>query len=218
MPLDHPTIADIDRAVQQCGVVAVVGFIESDGDRLYNSAAIFESGKPVRRYRKTHIPFMGVDRFVEPGEELSVFDTVFGRIGVLICYDLRAPEATRTLALQGADLILLPTNWPEGAECSADHIAIARAAENRVYLAACNRAGEEHGFRFIGRSKIIDPVGNILAIAGDEPTHITAEIDLETARTKRTVNIPGEYEIDVFASRRPELYREIVKPISSSGA
>ena len=67
-------------------------------------------------YRKTHLPFLGVDRFVIPGDELQVFDTALGRIGLIICYDLRFPEVTRTLALQGADLVALPTNFPMAAK------------------------------------------------------------------------------------------------------
>ena len=67
-------------------------------------------------YRKTHLPFLGVDRFVTPGDELQVFDTPLGRIGLEICYDLRFPEVTRTLALQGADIVAHPTNFPVAAQ------------------------------------------------------------------------------------------------------
>lgn len=203
---DHEALAAIQAACDETGVLAVAGFAERDGERLYNTAALFEPTEPVRFYRKTHLPCLGLDRFVEPGASLPVFDTRLGRVGVLICYDLRPPEAARTLVLKGAEIIVLPTNWPEGAEVSADHIGIARAAESRVFVATCNRAGRENGFRFIGRSRIIHPTGRVLAVAGDDETVILADIDLDDARQKRTVNIPGKYEVDVIACRRPELY------------
>ena len=69
----------------------------------------------VGSYRKSHLPFLGVDRFVAPGDELPVFDTPIGRIGLEICYDLRFPEVTPTLALAGAEIVCLPTNWPMAA-------------------------------------------------------------------------------------------------------
>jgi predicted amidohydrolase len=149
---------------------------------------------------------LGLDRFVKAGAEIPLFETRLGRIGILICYDLRPPEATRVLALAGADVLVLPTNWPEGAETSAEHVSISRAAENRIFVATCNRVGEENGFRFIGRSKIIHPTGRVLAAADGVEETLVADLDLREARQKRTVNIPGKYEIDVMGSRRPELY------------
>ena len=202
----------IDALVQTLDMVAVLGFAENFGGKLYNSAAIFESGKPPRVYRKTHLPLMGLDMHVEAGNELNIFETKFGTIGVLICFDMRAPEATRSLALQGADLIVLPTNWPVGAEVSAEHICVARAAENKVYLITCNRVGTENGFTFIGKSKIISPSGIVLECAGGEPTTLITDIELDHARNKQNVVIPGKYETAIFESRRPDLYSEIVKP------
>jgi predicted amidohydrolase len=82
-----------------------------------------------------------------------------------------------------------------------------RALENHVYYAAVNRIGEERGFRFIGQSRIVDYNSDLLAAAeGDEATILYAEIDPEKARNKRIVNIPGEYEVDRVADRRPEMY------------
>jgi predicted amidohydrolase len=200
-------LAPIKEAVDRLNILAVVGYAETDGTTVWNTATLFEPGVPNRNYRKTHLPYLGLDRFVEAGDRLEVFDTRIGRIGLLICFDLRLPEPTRTLALRGADIIVLPTNWPEGAEVSATSIAVARAAENHVFLAACNRVGEENGFRFIGHSKIVDPNGKLLALAADDKEQtILAEFDPLQARQKRRVVIPGEYETDAIASRRPTLY------------
>ena len=205
-------LSQIQKACQELKLHAVVGLITTDGTDVFNAAVLFEPDGTMRRYFKTHLPFLGVDRFVVPGWDLPVFETEIGNIGIIICYDLRVPEAARIMALDGADVILLPTNWPVGAETSADHTVITRAAENRVYVAACNRVGSENGTTFIGRSGIYDVVGGTMAKAGDGEEVIIAELDLELAREKRTINIPGEYELDVFGSRRPTLYDRITKP------
>jgi predicted amidohydrolase len=179
---------------------------------LFNTAAIFEPGKAVRFYRKSHLPELGLDKFVCRGHgPLEVFDTRIGKIGVLICFDMRMPETARVLALNGAQLLILPTNWPEGAEVTADYVAIARAAENRIFVATCDRVGEENGFKFIGKSKIIDPSGKVLASAGASEETIVAELDLEIAKQKRVVTVPGKYEIEAFKARRPELYLDLVR-------
>lgn len=196
----------LQDAVNDAGIHAIVGFAGRGPHGLYNGAMLLAPRTPIRRYAKTHLPEIGLDNYVVPGASLPVFDMPLGRIGILICFDLRAPEAARTLTLKGAELIVLPTNWPEGAETSAEHVSITRAAENRVFMATCNRVGTEHGFRFIGRSKIIGPTGKVLASAGDDEQVIMADIDLAEAREKRTVNIPGVYEFSVLDSRRPELY------------
>jgi predicted amidohydrolase len=205
---DNPTqLEELKKLCDQLDIGAVVGFAERVGDDLYNSAALFEPGKPPRIYRKTHLPFLGLDRFAKPGNELPIWQTRWGKIGILICFDFRYPEAARTLALNGAELICLPTNWPEGAEVSAEHIGIARAAENKVFVVTCNRVGTENGFRFIGKSKIIHATGRVLAAAEAFEVILVAEIDPAEARQKRNVTIPGKYETDIFARRRIDLYR-----------
>ncbi|MEX2243893.1 MAG: carbon-nitrogen hydrolase family protein [Fimbriimonadaceae bacterium] len=204
-------VQDLQRACQDIGVRAVVGLIATDGTDVQNAALLFEPDGTVWRYFKTHLPHLGVDRFVVPGWDLPVFETEIGKIGMLVCYDLRVPEAARVLALQGADVIVLPTNWPEGAEMTPAHVAPARALENRVYLATCNRIGTENGVTFIGQSGIYDVVGSEMAKAGSGEDVIMAELDLSLAREKRTVIRPGEYELDIAGSRRPALYTPIVR-------
>ena len=201
----------IKEACQDLKMHAVVGAIVTDGVDVYNAAVLFEPDGTMRRYFKTHLPYLGVDRFVVPGWDLPVFKTEIGNIGINICYDMRVPESIRVLALQGADIIVLPTNWPVGAELSADHFTITRSVENRVFFVACNRVGTENGTTFIGRSGIYDVVGKTLAKAGDGEEVITAEFEPELARQKRTVLRPGEYELDITGSRRPALYERLTK-------
>ncbi|MEZ0327885.1 MAG: carbon-nitrogen hydrolase family protein [Fimbriimonas sp.] len=212
LPATHEALASLQSVCDETGILCIVGYAESfSPTKLRNTVALLEPNQPPKTYSKTHLPELGYDKFVEPGDHLNVFDTRLGKIGMIICYDLRPPEAARVLALKGAELIVLPTNWPVGAEISADFISIARAAENRVFLATCDRVGEENGFKFIGKSKIISPAGKVLAAAGDHEETIMADIDLSEARQKRIVGIQGKYEMEVFGSRQPSLYQVIVQ-------
>jgi len=207
-PIPGPATEAIIGACRETGSYAVVGMLESAGDALYNSAVLCGPEGVVGVYRKTHLPFLGVDRLTQLGPgPYQVFDTPIGRIGMLICYDLRFPEATRCLTLAGADILVLPTNWPEGAEASPNYTAPARAVENRIFVVAVNRAGVERGARFIGQSQIVDPTGRRLALAKTaEETVIRACFDPLLARAKRLRIIPGIFEIDTVGDRRPELY------------
>jgi predicted amidohydrolase len=192
-------------------VYVVCGLLQRDGDLLRNAAVLVGPQGLIGTYWKTHLPFLGVDRFVTPGDELTVYDTPLGRIGVEICYDLRFPEVTRTLALKGADIVAHPTNFPVAARIQTELITVARAAENRIYLLTANRVGKERGGEFCGWSQIVDPFGTRLAEAGEtEETLLVAEVDIEKARDKDYV-IPGEYELYLFGHRRPELYGALVE-------
>src|SRR3954454_9066418 len=206
-----PSTETFERECGHLGVHAICGLIERDGDTLYNAAILVGPDGLIGSYRKTHLPFLGVDRFVTPGDELKVFDTALGRIGLIICYDLRFPEVTRTLALAGADLVALPTNFPMAAKLQCDVIAPARAAENRIYLLVANRVGKERWGEFCGLSQIVDPFGKRLEET-DETTEtlLVADVDLEKARDKDYV-VPGEYELYLFGHRRPELYGALVE-------
>ena len=151
----------------------LAGMLEKDGDRCFNAAVLIGPEGVVGKYRKVHLPYLGVDRFVDPGDlGFGVHQTRLGRIGLNICYDGSFPESARTMALEGADMILLPTNWPTGAEEFAEFLVNARGLENKVYSVAVNRVGRERGFRFIGRSRIADPSGRTLDLAGPEEEDI----------------------------------------------
>ena len=124
-----------------------------------------------------------------------------------ICYDGSFPESARVLALLGADLVVLPTNWPTGARSTPKYLVQARALENHIYYAAVNRVGEERGFQFIGQSRIVDCDGELLAASdSDSEEMLFAVLDPGRARRKHIVKIPGKYEIDRVADRRPEMY------------
>jgi predicted amidohydrolase len=208
-----PSIDAIARVCKKLGVYAVVGMLEDADEAIYNSAVLCGPEGLVGVYRKTHLPFLGVDKLTALGPDpYRVYDTRIGRVGMLICYDLRFPEAARCLALEGADIIALPTNWPQGADFSPDYMIPTRAMENRVFLVAVNRAGTECGTTFIGKSQIVDPGGRRLALADTTgETTITAQFDPALARQKRLVINPGVFEIDTVGDRRPELYHRIIE-------
>jgi predicted amidohydrolase len=215
-----PATEAVAADCRDLGVWAVFGLLErGDSGALFNAAAIVGPGGVIGTYRKIHLPILGVDRFATPGDRpFAVHDLGGLRIGVNICYDGSFPESARVLTLLGADLVLLPTNWPPGAARTAKYLVPARALENHVYYAAVNRTGEERGFRFIGQSRFVDCNGEVLAFAGEGEEILYAELDPEVARDKQVVIIPGKYEVNRVTHRRPEMYGPLcVQPSDGAG-
>jgi predicted amidohydrolase len=217
-PIPGPSTERMLRICKKLGVFVIYGLLEADGERIFNACALVGPEGVVGSYRKIHLPYLGVDRFTTPGDRpFAVHEAAGMRIGTHICYDGGFPESARVLTLLGADLVVLPTNWPPGAECMAGCAVNTRAMENNVYYAACDRVGDERGFHFIGLSKICDPRGATLA----ESTHdreeiLYAQIDVEKARQKKIIRVPKLHEIDRIRDRRPEMYGEITKPIGQN--
>jgi predicted amidohydrolase len=208
----------ISEVCRETGAHAVVGFIEKDGPDFYNAAMLVGPDGVIGDYRKVHLPFLGVDRFLTPGDKpFRIFELSFGRIGINICYDASFPEAARALKLLGAELIILPTNWPTGAWRTAEFIINARACENHVNFAAVNRCGVERGWEFIGRTKVVDMNGDTLVEASRQGEEmLSIEVDLQEANKNKIVNVAGSYEIDRLADRRPEFYRIVTAEASRS--
>lgn len=212
--VDGPEVAQLVSLSARTGCGCIFGLLERDGSRLFNACVLVGDGKVLGTYRKVHLPFLGVDMFVDPGDRPFAVHEVSGlRVGMHICYDGSFPETARVLTLLGADLLVLPTNWPTHSECAAEHMIPTRAMENTVYMMAVNRVGEESGFRFIGGSSIADPSGKVLARAsGDREEILYAEVDPQRARTKHLVRVPGRHEINRIGDRRPEFYTPLVEP------
>jgi len=212
-PVPGPSTQRLAEACREFNTQAVIGMLEADGPRLFNSSVLVNPLGIVGTYRKVHLPYLGVDRFTTPGDRgFPVWPCGPIRLGMGICYDAAFPEASRVMALDGADLIVLPTNWPPGAECTCEVVINARALENHVYFLAVNRAGEERGFQFIGRSKACEPSGQTMHQArpdGEEVFYV--DIDPALARRKRVIRVPKLHEIDRFADRRPEWYGRIME-------
>lgn len=213
-PVDGKASEHMVGVCRQTGTYAVFGMLELDGTRLFNAAVLVGPTGVLGSYRKVHLPYLGIDMFTSYGDRpFAVHRAGEVNVGMTICYDAAFPEAARSLGILGADLIALPTNWPPGSECTADCIINARALENAVYFIAVNRVGEERGFRFIGHSKIADPSGRTLAVSNcDQEEILYADIDLEKARRKHIIRVPGKHEIDRLADRRPEMYGLLTAP------
>lgn len=201
-------LAETHRATIICGS------LEAAGEEVFNVALVALPDGRRLRYRKMHLPFLGIDRYATPGPDApAVVETDGYRFGVLICYDLRFPEAARICALEGADIIALPTNWPVGVQFHPDLFAPARAAENHCFVLACDRVGTERGTTFMGRSVLFDPDGQRLAVASDTDEELlVADIDPETARATHVRRRPGEHEWDTIGDRRPGLYDRLLQP------
>lgn len=193
----------------ESGIHIVVGFYEKHAESIFNTAALLGPQGVIGLHRKRHLPFMIGDRFTDRPEEWTppVFNTDIGRIGLAICYEIRFPEVIRTLALEGADIVVLPAAWPEQARLLPDLFSTVRAAENIVYFVAPNRNDLDGGMQFIGMSHIIEPSGTTLTRAGLEDGVFSVEIDLAKARNKSLIRDPGVFEIHPFRDRLPETYR-----------
>jgi predicted amidohydrolase len=197
----------------QHNVVIAGGFGELGGDgRLYNSAALVDGSGPRAVYRKAHL--WDAEKLVfTPGETAPpVVDLGFGRVALMICYDLEFPEWVRLAALHGADLIAAPVNWPATAPAPAGERpaeiirAQADAAVNGVFVAVADRCGAERGVDWVGGSVILGPDGYPLAGPAEpgKPAVLLADCDLPRARDK-TISVRN----DLMADRRPDLYRAL---------
>jgi predicted amidohydrolase len=200
------TVSRFAEKSKESGKIIIFGFAERDGLKIFNSCALlFPEPDYNNVYRKTHLFFKERFCFDENDKGFFVVDyrPLDIKIGPMICYDWRFPEATRTLALKGADLVVCPSNlvtnvWPVSIP--------SRALENKVYMAVANRVGTENRngkeLLFNGKSAVYSYNSEIISKAGDDTEElITAEIFPEKTRDKSF----NEYN-DIFTDRRPEFY------------
>lgn len=203
-----PTTDHLCAWSRATGAVIVAGYPERDGERIYNAAAVVAGGEPQVSYRKAHLFGFERDCF-DPGDgPFPVVEHGGMRVGVMICFDWMFPEASRCLALGGADVIAHPSNLVLPGWCQ--RAMEIRALENRVFTVTANRHGEEHreprpALRFTGASQIVGPRGTVLTTAEPEGTTVRSHVvDLAEARSK---HIPSGN--DVLADRRPDLYQSL---------
>lgn len=204
-PLDGPSVLAMRDAAEETGCVVVCGFPERDGNNVYNSAAIIVPGMPTRVYRKTHLFYKERQCFDAGDTGFFVVDLphLDCRLGTMICYDWRFPEAARTLALRGADVIACPSNLVTNIWRMAMPV---RALENKVYLAVANRTGTETNegeeVTFNGDSVIYQYNGSVMASGNAlDDAILVAEVDPAATRSKSFNDVN-----DIFADRRPEHY------------
>lgn len=207
---DGETIGVWKTLAHDLQIHIAAGFIERDDKGIYNSAVLIGPDGVIGRFRKAHLWNAEQQIYDRNEDGFPVFDTPLGRIGMAICYDAWFPETFRSVALRGADLLVLPANWvpvpdqPEDGLAMANLMCMTGAHSNNIYVAGISRIGEERGQEFIGSSVVAGPGGWLLAgpASKDHEELILAEVDLIGSRAERFGN-PFNQPID---DRRPELY------------
>lgn len=200
-----PTTERLSAVARRRGIHLVVGLAEREGDAIYNSAALVGPAGWLGTYRKVHL-FYEETLFFAPGNlGFPVFEVDGVQLGLLVCFDHLYPEAARSLALAGAQVVAHPSNLV--LRGTAQLTTRVRALENRFYWALCNRHGtEERGGKsltYTGRSQVIDPTGKVLCQAAEAQDALeVVEVDPVQALDKAIT----AYN-DVLADRRPEVYR-----------
>lgn len=190
LDVDGPEIARLCRLAGD--VVVTAGYCESDGTQRFNSAVCVTGDGVVANHRKVHQP-LGEDASYSAGDAFHAFDSPVGRMGMMICYDKAFPEAARTLALDGAEVIACMSAWPTGRTNATPEIADdrwarrfdlfdrARALENQVVWASANQAGTFGSLRFVANAKVVDTGGDVLASTGYQAGVAVAEVDVAAA-------------------------------------
>jgi N-carbamoylputrescine amidase len=206
-PLDGPTVAAFERKARELGIVVCINLFERDGDRTFDSSPVIDAdGTLLGVTRMVHItdyPCFHEQGYYTPGDKgARVYHTRAGRVGVAICYDRHFPEYMRALALEHADLVVVPQagavgEWPEGLYEGEMRVA---AFHNGYFIALCNRVGREDCLDFAGESFVCAPDGTVVARAAQGTDEILyADIDLG--------QIPRSHARQLFLQhRRPELY------------
>ena len=205
IPSDSLYISSFCDACKAAGIFAAPNFYVEEAGRRYDmSLLIDDRGEILGRQKMVHIAqadcFFEQDYYTPSEEGFQVFDTVLGKIGIVVCFDRHYPESIRTSALKGAELILVPTANTKGEPSELFRWEMkVQAFQNSVNIAMCNRTGLEDGMEFSGESIAADYNGETIALADDREQLLYADVDLSAARKTR--------EQKPYTSlRRPELY------------
>lgn len=194
--------AQIGALAKKLHVNIVAGSVANVRDgKVYNTAYVFDrEGNCVASYDKTHLfTPMGEDNYFSPGDHLCRFMLDGVRCGLIICYDVRFPELTRSLTVPGLDMLFVVSQWPKVRTFHLRSLTTARAIENQMFVICCNSCGTAGETVYGGNSAIIDPWGETVALAGETQQLLSADCDLEILTNIRST-------IPVFRDRRPELY------------
>jgi predicted amidohydrolase len=193
-------IEEIAALSAKYSMVIIGSLPEPHEEKVYNTAYVFDCGELKGKYRKIHLfSLMQEDRSFDSGDSWLLVDTSAGKIGVFICYDLRFPELARRLAVEGAEILVVPGEWPKPRQDHWRTLLRARAIENQLFVVAANCCGIVGKLDFFGMSMIIDPKGELLAEAGYDPQNIIAALDFDRMNAWRE-------QIPCFSDRKPECY------------
>ncbi len=200
-PLNEGGFARMAELARQFGLYVSGSSLERHADGVSNTAVLYSpTGDLLGSYRKVHLfRLMQEPKHLFPGDRATLCPTPWGPVGLAICYDMRFPELFRALALAGAVLFLVPAQWPVRRVEAWFTLARARAIENELFVAACNRVGDDDQTIFPGRSCIVDPWGNLLVEGDDQERLLIAQAELrEVAKARRYLT--------VYEDRRPDAY------------
>ncbi len=168
--------------------MAVSGSLpEASGNRVFNTLYFIDGdGKIKGAYRKLHLfPLTLEHEYYASGDQIVVVDTNMGKIGLMICYDLRFPEQARQMFRADAELILVSAQWPKPRIAHWQVLARARAVENQLFMVCANRTGTDQDLVFSGGTMIVDPMGEVLAKADETQPFVAAQIDLNQVEQAR---------------------------------
>lgn len=201
-PLGQGGFAQMAQMAREFGLYVSGSLLESHAHGVSNTAVLYSpDGMLLGAYRKMHLfRLMQEHRYLYPGDHATLCPTPWGPVGLAICYDMRFPEIFRAMALAGAVLFLVPAQWPIPRVDAWFLLARARATENELFVAACNRVGDDGQTEFPGRSCVVDPWGNVLVEGNDDAQLLVAQVDLQEMRKARRY-------LTIYEDRRPDAYR-----------
>ena len=207
-PLGEDGFAHMADLAREFGLHLAGSLLERHAGGVSNTAVLYgPDGALLGAYRKVHLfRLMQEPRYLAPGDHATLCPTPWGPTGLAICYDLRFPELFRVMALTGAVLFLVPAQWPVRRIEAWLILARARAVENELIVAACNRVGNDGQVEFPGRSLVVDPWGNVLVEGDDQERLLIAQADL------REIHKARRY-LTVFQDRRPDAYH--IEPVGA---
>lgn len=193
------TYNKISQAAKTNKIHVIASFVDIKDDKSYIMAILFgPDGEEIGHYYKSH-GFAMDKKYFEQGTEYPVFQTSFGNIGILVCYDIGFPETARTLCLKGAEIIFIPSAWRIQEEHVWDLNIPSRALENQLFTVGVNRAGHEEDLHLFGRSKVCNPFGQVVFEMDYDTEELgICQIDLDEIKQYRSWG----YLVD----RRPEIY------------
>ncbi len=189
-----------DAAGDWAGLLVAGSLFVRDGDAFFNEMTVLRRGETVATCRKLHLfEGLGEHEALTPGEVPVVLETPMGTAGLAICYDLRFPELFRWHSRRGAVLLVLPAQWPLPRIAHWRLLVQARAVENVAFIAGVNVAGHAEINRLHGHSMVVDPWGEILWEAGQEPAVGVVDLDLARLREARAkISAVGEFREDLI--------------------
>jgi predicted amidohydrolase len=206
-----PSTIRVEELAKKLGIHIIFGMpelSEKTEATIFNTAILVGPTGFIGKFRKMYLPTHSVfeeKRYFRPGYQTATFDTILGKIGLLICYDIFFPEICRLTRLKGAELIVCISASPAVRRTYFEILTAARALENTAFLAYVNLSGVEDGLQFWGGSRLISPTGDLLAKAKyDEEDLVICEVDYSDMRSAETF-------IPTLRDLRPELFDELKK-------